>query len=263
MAIEKLLKKKASKTDTGAEKLIDEVKGLIEAGTREDRELLELAGLTSRLKESDRVTGNVLIKKKLKEQNGFDHFTTEEITKVCVEYNFKFRPSGEYAGTLPPEVISKIKQLKESDPSVQTDRFYVMAPPTMFTGMTKKKFQWPKFPKDPALFYRQPGPHWEEPRYSLLHEWGNDFVLDRYIRALFFRDVYKTFWFMVVLLGVTAGFLTPLAIAGSICIGLLVGFGSSYIFCSILYNDADCTDWEHAELEGRVFNSHIIGKSFF
>jgi hypothetical protein len=86
-------------------------------------------------------------------------FHVEQIKKICIDYRLRFLDTKYFKGSIPPEAISKIKNL-EKEHNTSLKGFKIIAPSKLFKLEDKD---------DPLLFAPIGNGY-----YYLVHQWGND-----------------------------------------------------------------------------------------
>lgn len=99
-------------------------------------------------------------------------FTLGQIKKTAIKYGLRFLPTRYYAGTVPSNLPSSIREFKKKYKS--TD-YYILAP--------ADSFQLQSVPKDPLLFAKLDGNS-----YYLIRKWGNDLSIFRWVTNLHKRN---------------------------------------------------------------------------
>lgn len=164
---------------------LNEVKLLLNGESTEDSRILRGLSKNSQFNRIENVRNEQLELEKL--EAGFlgKVYTLEEVKKLAVDYHLRFLPSMYYTGTYDVEVASKIKEFAKNTNSPVDDyslgrRFYVLAPPNMFELQEQKYLSKADIRRmaDPAIFFQIDDNH-----YRLIHKWGNDFTIFRYIEG--------------------------------------------------------------------------------
>lgn len=195
-----LLSKKSNSIFTAEEKLIlAEAEKILTDNKSEDIKTLSKLGLNYSLEKSERIQQRHLYVKGLDQSR---IFSKAEIKQLCVSYSLRFLDLVQYKGTIDPKLPSKIvefeKLYKESghgDAVLRTGfnhnydggdyNYKIVAP--------EESFKLQDRPKDPLLFY-----HIGDGFYYLVHKWGEDISVMRWIKSLRWRN-YKT-WYESILL---------------------------------------------------------------
>lgn len=186
----KQLNKEASKNDKTGEQLLNVATKLIGEGNSEDRELLKTLGLDKALRAQEKVTGDIITKKKLSEKNNKPVFTLKEILNVGEKYHLSFRQGRHYAGNLPSTLLSNLKSLPDYK-NYDSEDIFILAPPTLFDDVSVEKLKvFPEFQLDPVCFVRNTQ---DKDKFILVDEWGKDFTLIRRLRGIFYQKKFVRF----------------------------------------------------------------------
>ena len=183
---------------------INEVKLLLQGDSIEEARILRGLSNDSNFARIERVHGQQIELENLENKYQGDVFTSEQIKALAVDYHLRFLPAGYFTGAFDIEVASKIKQFGKDTLSVTDNyslsrRYFVLAPPEMFKLQDKQYIS--KKQLDPAIFYQIDNDH-----YRLIHKWGNDFTVLRYLEGFKWKSYwsYTLFHFMLVLPVVSA-----------------------------------------------------------
>lgn len=193
-----LIARKSNSIYTNKEQLVlDEANAILEKNVDSDIDVLKQMGLDYSVKEKES------IERKKEYLKGLDRsriFTEDEIKSLCVSYRLKFLRINSYRGSIDPNLPDRIKEFKTMfEASGHGSRrmdyydFMICAP--------KESFKLEEHPVDPLLFYPVGGGF-----YYLVHKWGNDISILRWIKSLKMRSF--TSWAVVN----TLQYWTPLAL---------------------------------------------------
>ena len=112
-------------------------------------------------------------------------FSHEDIKSLCLKYGLRFLPSNMFNGELDSELPEKIKQFDTKYGSAYVSKY------NSFIAAPVQSFKLQKRPKDPLFFVQISGSEYSRDRgekhYFLLHKWGKDISVFRWIANLFRR----------------------------------------------------------------------------
>jgi hypothetical protein len=245
---EKLEKEKRS-INQEIEQIVNGAQKLLAANEDEEKKLLRQIGMGKPgIEAEERLGANIEIKtlEKVYKDNIYE---IDQIKRLCLTYRLRFLSARNYQGPEHPELGIKLARfIKENKISVDSTDFKVLAPVEYFEG--NYSINWTKafeVKLDPALFYKADG----KGRYALIHAWGKDFTLFRFIQGFIFRTR-RTF---ALSLAIGFSFIITSIIA-AFCGGLhLLAFG--IIFSSLVgigYGFAHLIASENK----KIFTNHIL-----
>jgi hypothetical protein len=218
---------------------LNEVKLLLNGESTEDSRILRGLSKNSQFNRIEKVRGEQLELEK--HEAGFQGkvYTVEEVKRLAVDYHLRFLPSMYYTGTYDVEVAAKIKEFAKNtnspiDDYSLTKRFYVLAPTNMFELQDEKYLSKADLRRmaDPAIFFQI-----DEKHYRLIHKWGSDFTIFRYLEGFKWAS-FRNYWlFSTVIMMPIVAFLMAL-VGGNEMSHMLdvhpVGFWSLNIFFSVV-----------------------------
>lgn len=148
-------------------------------------------------------------------------FSASDVKNLCLKYGLRFLPSHYFNGELDTELPGKIKQFEDKyNCHVHKHNSFIAAP--------AKSFKLQKRPKDPLFFVEVERSEYiageNEKHYFLVHKWGNDISIMRWIANLPMRTTTRANGLMILfgaLLGMYFGFQDPKLQEG----GLFIVFG--------------------------------------
>lgn len=198
VSIEKELEKQAQvKKEQYNLDPLNEVKLLLNGESTEDARILRNLSNNSQFNRIEKVRGEQLELEKLEEGFQGKVYTVNEIKKLAIDYHLRFLPSMYYTGTYDVEVAAKIKEFAKNTNSPIDDwslsrRFFVLAPTEMFELKDEKYLSKADLRKmaDPAIFFKIDDNH-----YRLVHKWGSDFTVLRYLEGFRWTSFGKYFLF--------------------------------------------------------------------
>lgn len=157
------------------DKFTEQVKGLLENESAEDRRILREMGLNKHVNVAMNNHGKLIELEKFDRQFEGNVFHVDVIEKFCVGYRLKFLRARDYSGTIDAQLPAKIKEFcKKNDVSMDAAtldyKFFMLAPAECFNLQTVV------IDRDPALFYKV-----DDNYYKLVYKWGNDFSITRAI----------------------------------------------------------------------------------
>ena len=219
ISIEKQLEENSRKEKENFENAdpVKDVKLLIEGDSIEDQRILSnLSNKSQFTVIQERKHKNSILEKKNQIYNG-KVYTINQIKKLAIDYNLRFLESKHYTGSFDVEVSAKLKEFagiaKEKtvlDEYSLKNNFYILAPESMFEIQEVKI---PKKQLDPLIFYKIDDDH-----YRLIHKWGNDFTVMRYLKGFRWRGYYPQWLFNTFMV-------MPFV---SILMAILIPFGSGF-----------------------------------
>lgn len=176
---------------------LNEVKLLLNGESTEDSRILRGLSKNSQFNRIEKVRGEQIELEKLEEGFQGKVYTVDEVKKLAVDYHLRFLPSMYYTGTYDVEVAAKIKEFAKTTNSPIDDfslgrRFFVLAPTNMFELQDEKYLSKADLRRmaDPAIFFQI-----DEKHYRLIHKWGNDFTVFRYLEGFRWESFGKHFLF--------------------------------------------------------------------
>lgn len=189
VSLEKELKKKveAQKKELNFDP-IQEVKLLLANDDAEDLKILRNLSNNSQFNRIERIHGTHRELEKIENEYHGEIYNIYQIRDLAINYKLRFLKSAFYTGTYDVQVTAKIKDFArkanvELNEYNLKSKFYILAPEKMF-ALTDKKYVTKK-ELDPLMFYKV-----DEEHYRLVHKWGNDFTIFRYLTG--FR--WKSYW---------------------------------------------------------------------
>ena len=217
----------------------------------EDTRILRNLSQNSELNRVERITQTALEIEKLESSYTGNVFTLEQIKKLAIDYRLRFLNSQYFTGKFDVEVAAKIKEFaKENNISLHEYQlkncFFILGPKEVFY-LKEVKYTEPR-PIDPILFYRI-----DENHFRLIHKWGSDFTVFRYLEGYKWKNIWNYFWFkMFALFPIFAflvGFATSLPWAtlsvGSMLLIVLSVVAPTSIFVFFKYtNPKTDSDWD-------------------
>jgi hypothetical protein len=188
---EKLIKAKQKKIEKDnneikqSEDFIKSAKEIINSQSEEDLKALERAGLAKAVNQIKNTEANNSNKNNIIKDNRI--FTLSEIKSIAIQYGLRFLPSDLYKGNLPNDLGMKIREFENSKYSKKLSSIYIrnVGSVTYFILAPTSNFKLQQRPKDPLMFaYLSNG------TYYLIHKWGSDLNIGRYILNLFNRTLF-------------------------------------------------------------------------
>lgn len=188
---EKLTQEK--KKDMEVMDSVKEVRLLLAGDESEDARILRNLSQNSELNRVEKITQTALEIEKLESSYTGNVFTLEQIKKLAIDYRLRFLNSQYFTGKFDVEVAAKIKEFsKENNISLNEYQlkncFFILGPKEVF-NLKEVKYIEPR-PIDPILFYRI-----DESHYRLIHKWGSDFTVFRYLEGYKWKNIWNYFWF--------------------------------------------------------------------
>lgn len=231
------LKQKRIDSEKESSVIVDSAKLLMAQDVQQERLVLKHLGIDSKITQIEKIQGEEIELKQLKEEYG-ETFKLSEIRDLALKYGLKLRPSAEYKGEVDLELASKTRRFLQSinednDWSI-ANKFYILAPIESFAMELKPKpAPIPKVMKDPILFYKA-NPNVEY--YTMVHKWGTDFTNTRkligwYTKNKKNKEVAALMFIVLFTLLCTVGFAL---LGASLIVGSLIGFTLSALFCVYL-----------------------------
>jgi hypothetical protein len=173
---------------------VKEVKLLLAGDESEDLRILRNLSQNSEINRIERVTQKKLELENLESSYDGKVYTIEQIKKLAIDYHLRFLRTEHFIGSFDVEVASKIKEFsKRTNTSISEynlkAKFYILGPEEVF-NIENVKFVEPKRQIDPILFYKIDDDH-----YRLIHKWGNDFTILRYLEGHKWKSFRNYFFF--------------------------------------------------------------------
>lgn len=207
ISLDKELQKKKDEQQTVVQQgdAVQQVKLLMEGEATEDMRILRALGKNHTLVRAQEDYGKQLELENLEKAFHGKVFTVDQIKSLCVQYRLRFLSTRFFIGNMDIEAVAKIKEFaKATNSSIDNAsieyKMFILAPPEQFALSRKQIEKIPKrvIDRDPVLFYKIDDTH-----YKMLHKWGNDFSIARFIEGF----QYRSFWNFVT---VRAAKLLPL-----------------------------------------------------
>jgi len=238
VSLEKELKKKVQEKKKELEfDPIKEVKLLLSNDDAEDVKILRNLSNNSQFNRIERIQGSHRELEKIENEYQGEIYTIQQIYELAIDYKLRFLSSQYFTGSYDIQVTAKIKDFARKSNIDLTEytlrnQFYILAPEKMF-ALTDEKFVTKK-QLDPLMFYKVDNDH-----YRLVHKWGNDFTILRYLTGFRWKSYWNYHFFNTMLcLPIVATILTsifgfnadvPLVIA-FVFVTLLLSNLASYLF---------------------------------
>lgn len=172
---------------------VKEVRLLLQNAESEDARILRNLSENSELNRVERITQTALEIERLESKYTGDIFTLEQIEKLAIDYRLRFLNSRYFTGKFDVEVAAKIKEFgRENNMSLNEyhlkNNFFILGPKEIF-DLKDEKYIEPK-QLDPVLFYKLDDNH-----YRMIHKWGSDFTILRYLEGFKWKNIGNYFWF--------------------------------------------------------------------
>lgn len=197
VSIEKELHKKAHEDKANGVDPMNEVKLLLAGDSTEDARILRGLSSNSTFNKIEYHRGKQIELEKLTEGYQGSVFTVDQIKKLAIDYHLRFLPSKHYTGSYDVEVAAKVKQFAKDTNSVVDNyslgyRYYILAPEQMFELNDVKHISKRELRRqlDPAIFFQI-----DENHYRLIHKWGSDFTIFRYLLGYRWKGFYQHWLF--------------------------------------------------------------------
>ena len=223
---------------------VNEVKTLLLEGSTEDARILRNLSAKSQFTRIENIRGGQIQLEKLQESYLGKVYTGEQIKSLAMDYHLRFLPASYYTGSFDVEVAAKIKAFgKETNSPIDdyslSRRYYILAPHQMFELKDKKHIY--KKLLDPAIFFQIDKDH-----YRLIHKWGNDFSILRYLDGFRWKGYFHHWLFNTVICMPIVGFILTLLFGMADNTAAIIGnhpylyflsiFGISVIFSYFRWN---------------------------
>ena len=219
------------------EKALNDVKLLMDADAGEDLRLSNALGKNHSLARAQQQIGFQIELEKLDKAYLGQVFKIQDIKNLCVKYNMRFLKSKHFAGHLDVSVFAKLKQFAKDTKTEISDgnlehNFFILAPSESFKLNPNRL---PHVNDDPALFYKVNDGH-----YRLVHKWGKDFTVVRFIKGLLWRNLAMRFWlttFFVaaIMMAVSAILINAFSFSPSIYLFSLLSIAISFLINKKIY----------------------------
>lgn len=175
---------------------IKEIKLLLNSEETEDLRILRGLSHDSQFNRVERFHGQQLQLEKLENEYGGKVYTKNQIKKLAVDYKLRFLPSQYFRGAYDVEVTSKIKEFAKTNLAPIDDfnlsrRFFILAPEELFV-LKEEKYVTKRQQLDPAIFFKIDDDH-----YRLIHKWGADFTILRYLKGYRWKGYYQHWLFNI------------------------------------------------------------------
>lgn len=192
VSLENDLQKEKQKLTDEVQALKD-VKLLLQGDEQEDQRILSQLSNNSKNAMVERELGTKLELEKMDGKYDGNVYTKDQIKKLAVNYRLRFLQAKHYTGTFDVQVAAKIKEFAKTtnspmDAHSLPNEYFVLAPPEQFELKSVKHIF--KKELDPAIFYRIDPNH-----YRLIHKWGNDFSILRFLNGFRWANFHKHWLF--------------------------------------------------------------------
>lgn len=229
------VKKKRDDSTKNAESLVEVAQLLLEGDHQKEREVLKDIGLGHQIQQAEKESAVNLERKTFEKEYGEEVVMMEsEIRDLCLKYDLRFLQASKYKGSVDLSIGPKVKRFVESNNiSASKSDFFLLGPGKAFNLKEREIVGRRKFSVqlDPVLFYRVPD-NSQETMYVMVHKWGNDFTIFRYLRGLVMENS-----------------------ASYIFSQLTIGFAVALVLCNLL--DGDYTiGW------GNIILSMVLGAAY-
>lgn len=175
------------------EKIVGEVKLLLDTHSQKERMALKIVGLDRHVQEVERTRGVEIERSKFEEEYGNKVFHIDEVKEICMKYDLRLLETRRFAGKLDAQVAYKLSafiEAHEQEMGCSSNDFYIMAPEYAFNLSNRPaKVR----DMDPVLLYRMP----RTDHYVFIHKWGLDFTIMRRLRGMFFSSL-SSMWLMTM-----------------------------------------------------------------
>ena len=172
---------------------------LLEGDSQEDLRILQGLSDNSDISRIQKAAGNRISLEKLEKSYAGPVYTADQIKNLAVEYRLRFLKAALFTGSFDVEVAAKIKQFaKETNSPVDSyslkNTYFILAPESMFTLQEEKYItkRQKRIMEDPLIFFKIDDTH-----YRLIHKWGNDFSIFRYLQGFEFKSIDNHFFFNI------------------------------------------------------------------
>jgi len=116
-------------------------------------------------------------------------FSIDQIKSVCLNYRLRLLPTRHYRGdvdiTLPQRVLKFYKDINEEITEEKFDSKFYQKNDVFYICAPKESFKLQERPKDPLFFHKL-----SDNYYYLIHKWGNDLSLGRWMQGFFYRNMW-------------------------------------------------------------------------
>lgn len=230
---------------------LNEVKLLLQGESTEDSRILRGLSKNSQFNRIEKVRGEQLELEKLEEGFQGKVYTVEEVKQLALDYHLRFLPSLYYTGTYDVEVAAKIKDFAKNTNSPIDDyslsrRFYVLAPSKMFELQDEKYLSKADLRRmaDPAIFFQI-----DEKHYRLIHKWGSDFTVFRYLQGFRWSSFSKHWLFNTVMMMPIVAFILGLFGSAPMLDSHIKGFWIVTVIASTVVAWFSFSIWKQDEFE--------------
>ena len=171
---------------------LNEVKLLLENNEADDIRILRGLSTYSEFSRMENLRGVQLELENIEKEYKGKVFTVDQIKKLAIEYNLRFLSTRYFTGKYDVQVASKIKEFSRETGTPTDDytimkSYFILAPENCFT-LQNEKYVDRKTLRDPLLFYKVDDTH-----YRLIHKWGNDFSVLRYLDGFKWKNWWSNF----------------------------------------------------------------------
>ncbi|MEK6476412.1 hypothetical protein WJR50_02720 [Catalinimonas sp. 4WD22] len=164
-------------------------------------------------------------------------FHVDDIRQVCMAYNMRMLPSHLYRGPIDTQFAPRVKNFQRtyhlSDEEVAED-FVIVAPGETFELEERQR---PLADLDPILLYRV-----DDHFYKLVHQWGGELNVFRYISSWKKRDLWNMtcHWFVMsfMVTMILLGFLVD-GLSNAVTLSLLISGLIAWMYYSSFRDSPD------------------------
>jgi hypothetical protein len=201
---EKQLTKNSEKAAEQTDKLVQDVKLLLDTNASEERTLLRQIGLDRDIQAIEEKKNNELTRKRAKDRFGRAIVSEVNIQDLCKRYRLRMKHASSFVGVIPSDLPAELVRFSKEHNVViaasnSYNNFYVIAPPKMFSDyqtfgqivykeLTDREAEAAERKRlrdeDPILVYKIP----DNPGfYAVIKSWGDDFTAIRRFYSLVMR----------------------------------------------------------------------------
>lgn len=227
---------------------LTEVKLLLENNEADDVRILRGLSNYSEFSRMENLRGTQLELENIEKEYKGKIFTIDQIKTLAIEYNLRFLSTRYFTGKYDVQVAAKIKEFSR-ETNTPTDDYTIMksycilAPENCFT-LENETYVDKKTLRDPLLFYKVDNTH-----FRLIHKWGNDFSVLRYLDGFKWKNWWSYFAFMFAMVLPFVALGTSLITSVSWVSVHPIGYSIMTLLITAIVTHVGFTVWKQDEFE--------------
>lgn len=258
--IEDEVKRKRQNSKDEAGETVKSAQLLLEGDESKERDLLKKIGLGHQIKEAEKVNNIDLERSTFETEYGNAIIMCRsEIKDLALKYDLKFLGANHFKGAVDLNIGPKVRRfVDDNNISPSKDDFFLLGPGKAFNLQKKEIVGRQKFSVDldPILFYKVPNNTIED-MYVMVHKWGNDFTILRYLRGLVLEN-FKSYLTFQLIMGFTGALMTTNYLSSNHVISTGSVILSVVLACvyTLIITLVRCRDLSKGDDYDRAFNTY-------